>query len=228
MREYNSAHYLFSLHIPKCSGTSFTEVLKKWFWPGFHAHYFRHETNQTPFKPRQVKLLTHKLGIFPLCIHGHFEEEAGVFECYPGASQFITIIRDPLELQISLFYDHKRRLNEQGELYWKGNKVELEYPTIDSWVANRPSFLLKFFPWKVTTDNYQEVIHDNFIFIGVTENLQQSVNQLAKKLGKPLVTIPHLNTSARDEKPSDEAIKQFKEKHKLEYLIYDYVCQLNN
>lgn len=227
MRDYNPSAFLYSLHIPKCGGTSFTEVLKKWFWPGFHAHYFRHETNQMPFKPRKVKLLTHTLGVFPLCIHGHFEEEAGVFECYPNASQFITIIRDPLELQISLFYDHKRRLKEEGNLYWKGRKVTMEHQDIDAWVAERPSFLLKFFPWDLDSGNFQEVIQKNFVYIGIAEDLQRSVNQLAKKIGKKSLSIPHLNTSARDVYPSEEAIKVFKRKHKLEYALYEYVKSIN-
>ncbi|WP_075590603.1 hypothetical protein [Labilibacter marinus] len=228
MRQYNPKEYVFSLHIPKSGGTSFTETLKKWFWPGFHAHYFDHQFNRMPLPIRKFKPPLHKLGIYPMCIHGHFEEECGVYETYPNAKQFITLLRDPLELQISLFFDHQRRLKDTGALYWKGEKVEMEFDSdLDTWVKERPSFLMKFLPWDITKENYKEVLNQHFIHIGVTEYLQKSIDIFAEKLNKKTVQIPHLNKSERFQQASDEAIKIFKEKHELEYLIYDYAVSLN-
>ena len=228
MIQYNPNLFLFSLHIPKSGGTSLTEVLKKWFWPGFHAHYFRHEENKMPFEPRKVKLFAHSIGIFPLCIHGHFEEEADVFTCYPKAKQFITFLRDPLEMHISLFFDHQRRLRDEGALYWKGEKVSIDYEDLDEWIEKRPFFLLHFMPWSVSSENYLDVINKNFIHVGITENLQKSVDIMAQKLGKKTVNIPHLNTSKRSQKPSTTSINVFKKKYALEYSIYEYACSINS
>jgi hypothetical protein len=228
MKAYSSNAILFSQHIPKTAGTSFTEVLKKWFYPGLHAHYVDHQTNTPPRKIHPVKKTLHYLGVYPLCIHGHFEEEHGIFESYPNASQFITVIRDPLEMQVSLFYDHQRRLKENGTLYWKGRQVKQEFGgDLDQWVEERPSYLLKFFPWKLTIENYQKVIQEHFIHIGITENLQTSVNIFAEKLGKKRTEISHKNESERSSSPSESASRVFKEKHTLEYMLYDYVLSLN-
>jgi hypothetical protein len=228
MRKYNRNDVLISQHIPKTAGTSFTNVLHKWFWPGFHAHYYRHETNEMPFKPMMIKNVAHQLRVFPLCIHGHFEEEAGVFETYPKASQFITVLRDPLDLQLSLFFDHQRRLKDSGALYWKGNKVEMEFDgDIDKWVEERPCFILKFFPWHVDFNNYRQILDENFVHVGVTEDMQKSINIFAEKLGKKSVRIDHLNPSPRWQTPSEAAIRKFQNKHQLEYAMYHYACRLN-
>jgi hypothetical protein len=195
---------------------------------GHHAHYYRHEVGKMPLRPRKFKWLLHHLHIFPLCIHGHFEEEAGVFECYPNASQFITVLRDPLQLQISLFFDHKRRLKDKGALYWKGDKVNMAFDgDLDRWVEERPSYILKFFPWDINYNNYQKIIEKNFVHIGVVEQMQKSVNIFAEKLGKRKFNIPHLNVSPRAQRPSETSIRKFKKKHQLEYAMYEYAYQLN-
>lgn len=229
MLNYNKSKTLFSIHIPKSGGTSFNNVLRKWFWPGFHSHYFRHDINKIPPQPPFYKKGLHKLGLSPLCVHGHFVSGSGaVFECYPDASQFISVIRDPLQLTLSMFFYHKKRLKEQGALYWQGKKVEMEYGgDIDKWVEERPCFLFKFFPWEINEQNYKEVVDKNYIHIGVTENLQKSIDIFAEKLGKKSHQIPHLNEAPRSQNPSETAIRKFKEKHKLEYEFYDYICSLN-
>lgn len=228
MRIYNRSNLLFSIHIPKCGGTSFTKVLRRWFLPSFHAHYYDHQHHKMPPKPRWFKTVGHALGIYPMCVHGHFEEECSIEKTYPDANQFITVIRDPLEMQLSLFFDHKRRLKEEGGLFWKGKRVEMEYGgDIDAWVEQRPSYLLKFFPWEINLNNYKQVINEHFIHIGTTEQLQNSVDILANKLGKKSHSILQLNKSPRTEKPSKSSINIFQEKHHLEYAIYQYIYELN-
>ncbi len=229
MRQYNPWMILFSIHIPKCGGTSFTKILRYWFWPGFQGHYFDHESNRMPRRPQWFKTALHRVGIFPLCIHGHFEEECSIARTYPHAKQFITVIRDPLEMQLSLFFDHQRRLKEKGALYWKGKKVEIEYGgDIDAWVEQRHSYLLKFLPWEINIDNYKEVIDQNFVHVCVTDNFQHSIDILAKKLNKKSCVVPKLNKSPRTQLPSESSIKRFQEKHTLEYAIYEYACKINN
>jgi len=229
MRPYDSRKPLFSLHIPKCGGTSFTNVLRSWFWPGFHAHYIAHDQQgQMPGKPHPVKKILHWTGIRPLCIHGHFEDNAHVFDYYPGATQFITILRDPLEMQLSLYWDHRRRIREFGALYWKGKPVEMEFDgDLDRWVAERPCYLLPFFPFELTLDNFSKVLGKHFVHIGVMEKLQQSVDAFAKKLGKPKTQMPKLNLSPRNACPSPTAVSTFREKHPLEYAIYAWALEQN-
>jgi hypothetical protein len=229
MIPYRRSQPLFSLHIPKCGGTSFTEVLRQWFWPSFHAHYIAHDQGgRMPGKPHPVKRLLHLTGVKPMVIHGHFEDEAGLFDCYPKAAQFITILRDPLEMQLSLYWDHQRRIQKFGTLYWKGKAVEMEYGgDLDRWVAERPFYLMPFLPFNLTLENFKDELSKRFVHIGVVEELQASVNHLASRLGKQPVAIPKLNESQRDQLPSESSIDAFRGKCELEYAIYNWALDLN-
>jgi hypothetical protein len=101
MRKYITEKPLFSIHIPKTAGTSFQKILKCWFGDDLYLHYFDEKNNKMPEK------YILKSG---LCIHGHFNKKRGfgVFDYYPEADQFITIIRDPLELHLSNFFFVKK------------------------------------------------------------------------------------------------------------------------
>ena len=230
MIPYRRNRELISIHIPKCAGTSFTNVLREWFWPGFHAHYIAHDQGgRLPGRARLFKRALFSMRMTGMCIHGHFEDEAHVFDYYPKASQFITVIRDPLEMQLSLYWDHKRRLEEFGTLYWKGEPVEMEFGgDINRWVAERPNYLLQFFPWDLNQDNFRRVLGQHFVHIGIAEDLQDSINRMADKLGKPALDVPVLNQSPRSEEPTLDAVNTFKARHPLEYAIYDWVREQNS
>jgi len=55
MNAYNPKKPLISIHIPKCAGTSFTDVLKIWFKGGFLRHYHNEKTNTSPKKHKIEK-----------------------------------------------------------------------------------------------------------------------------------------------------------------------------
>ena len=117
----------------------------------------------------------------------------------------------------------------KNNLYWKGEKLKkiVGYSSIDDWVGNREFYMLDFFPWEVNANNYKDIIEKNFIHIGITENIQRSVDIFADKLGFPRIKIPRINTTERSEKPSEKSILKFKEKCRTEYLIYNFVKELN-
>jgi hypothetical protein len=230
MLEYNKRKVLYSIHIPKTGGTSLNQILYDWFWPGLHAHYYDHKYNKLPRKVRPFKYWFHSLGLYPLCINGHFVpriDGGTIPELYPGADQYITIIRDPLEMQVSLFYNQLREIKKES-LYWLGKpQKDMEYEgDLDLFVTERHSYLLEFFPFKFDKSNYKEAIDSTFVHIGTTEKLQLSIDILADKLKKKRVTVPQLNTSERTASPSEKSIKIFREKHELEYLVFDYVNSL--
>ncbi|NEP22346.1 hypothetical protein [Moorena sp. SIO3I6] len=264
MRNYDPSIPLFSIHIPKAGGQSFSDVLASWFnnnrFPnlnnhpklskiltplnadlflqrflgcGLYFHYKDHVLNKPPRKIPLGKgygsLLSRKI---PECIHGHFEsygDGKSLFEYYPKARQFVTVLRDPLQLQISLYFYHKRLLNN-GVIYWNGHKNNsLAFPCLEDWVKNRGAYMLNLFPWKITKDNFIEILKSNFVHLCVVENYQTSIDILADKLGCPTVKVPVINKSPRDEGDllSDSTINFFKEKHELEYLIYNYALSIN-
>lgn len=226
-KAYNPLKPLISIHIPKCAGTSFDAILKGWFGAGFHRHYFDEKNN---LKPKKI----YADGAIPArpvrtCIHGHFnnKRQMGVFDYYPSADQYITIIRDPLELHISNYFFLKRRIRE-NQNYRNGSKQTLHYHNIDDYLENTNSFMLFHFPWELTQKNYEDILLAHFVHIGVLEKFQQSVDIIAQKLGVPPVPVHRKNTAPRDETPSDRAKEKWLERHPLERSIYRLVLRLND
>lgn len=196
-----------------------------------YFHYGRHVEG----KPPRVVPLSNKYGILqqkrPECLHGHFEphsDKGTLFDYYPDARQFITFLRDPLEMQLSHYFYNKKMI-ESGQMFWRGKKVtQLEYNgDINRWVAERGFYMLHFMPMKFSKDNYKEVIHKYFVHIGVTEIMEQSIKNMASKLNVEPMVVPKENVTKRNIEPSTEAVSIFKEKHQLEYMIYEYALSLN-
>lgn len=70
--------------------------------------------------------------------------------------------------------------------------------------------MVNYTPYEVTMNNYREILEKHFIYIGVVEDMQTSVNELADKLGFPTVDVEHLNSSEWDEEISVELKQKFK------------------
>ena len=219
---------IFFIHIPKCGGTSFLEILKNWFGKKLYLHYYDEKTITKPKKLKLKKTFSNSY-ISDLCIHGHFNKSRGfgISDYYPGIKQFITILRDPVEMQISRYFHWKKQI-ETGNDLRDGQKIYFEYKNIDDFLDKTNSAMLLHFPKEITNDNYVECIDSNFIHIGVINDLQNSVNKIADKLRKPRIAISHNNPSERTENPSASTIKRFMEKSKLEYKIYNYALKLND
>lgn len=225
MLQYDKTKPLFSLHIPKCGGTSFNKLLRRWFLLGYARHYYNQKTGKFP---RKHTLHYKASGILPVCIHGHFDNRNNteLFNYYNEASQFITMLRNPLEIKVSM-YNYILKSVENGSFYQKGQKVNEFNMSVDDFVLNTEFVMKHFLPWKLTMENYKQVIHENFIHIGVMEELQQSVNVLADKLNKSPMEMPKVNVSGSKIQPEKETIKLFKEKYPVEHAIYDYALEMN-
>ena len=131
----------------------------------------------------------------------------------------LTILRDPLEMMASTYF-YILRASEN----WKDQR-RVPQGTLDEYLSNETLNMLGQFPRPVTEQNYRDIINDYFIDVGVTERLEGSLYRIASKLGKNFeaVDLPHTNSSPRSFKPSPHAVQAFKERHRLEYLVYDYV-----
>ncbi len=222
MRRYSVEKPLISLHIPKCAGQSFRETLHRWFGDRLFFHYFQQHNAMPPrrdFSPG-------------ICIHGHFNRTKGfgVMDYYPEADQFITILRNPLDMAISnyFYWKNKARANQikAGKLT-EGD--EHDYKDIDDFFMKRPkSHMLDFMPWELTADNYKETLETAFVWVGFTENLQESIDELARLLGFSTVQIGRINVSSRDEDLSPTVRDTFLADSAFEFEVYDYARQVVN
>jgi hypothetical protein len=229
MREYDPEHPLISIHLPKSGGTTFRKALETWFANRLHYHYFIEQRQQ---RPTRIRLRQGLLGLRRrrgMCIHGFFNRNrgTGVFDYYPGAQQFITIVREPLDQHLSQYF-YLRNKCERGEHYFKGQQVRFKYASPDDYLDREEAYFLRYFPWALSFDNFKRLIDKHFVFVGVTEKMQESVDALAERLGKPKVELERRNVTPRDHGPTPEAIERFKQRHQLEYAIYDYALELNS
>lgn len=213
--KYNPEKALISFHLPKCGGTSLTKILKGWFGERFYTHYYREGA-----MPKRHVLPAGS------CIHGHFnpKRNVGVMEYYPDETQYITFLRDPLDSVKSLYYFNVERESKGLSIGGRelGGFVK-EFPDVDSFIRVAQFQALSHFPFSIDEDNYKEIL-DNFVFIGVMEHYQRSIELLANVLGKPVPRgVPHVNKGKKKEEPSRETEEVFKKRNKVSCLLYDEV-----
>ena len=225
--EYDPKKPLISIHIPKCAGSSFSEILKKWFGRKLRKHYPNGKLGLKPIKHNLYSGVFKKEPIKGLCIHGHFNHQRGngVKDYYPDADQFITIIRDPFNLHLSTyFYIKRQRKKGSGFREGKIHPVLLNEWSLEEYLHGiTKSYICDFLPPEINLQNYKEIL-DRFLFIGITEELQKSIDKLAEKLGFHSVSMVERNKSDWDEQIPEGARQIFTENNRLEMAIYDYVC----
>ncbi|MEP6935232.1 MAG: sulfotransferase family 2 domain-containing protein [Nitrospirota bacterium] len=201
MKTYDPKEPLISIHIPKCAGTSFTDVLKLWFKRGYLHHYHNEKTNTPPQKHNLEEGFFRKRPRSGLCIHGHFNNNRGngVRDYYPGVNQIITIIRHPFELHLSTYFFVKREALTNGEGAYRSGKshpiIQNQWNLEDYLENSGESHIRNFLPPEITQDNYETIIESQFLYIGITERLQKSVDMLANILGFHTVSVPQMNVS---------------------------------
>lgn len=212
MRDYDSNKPLISIHIPKCGGISFTRILEGWFKERLVLHYFDEKNNRMPIKHR----LNPGSGV---CIHGHFNMKRGfgITDYYSEVDQFITILRDPFEILLSNYF-YVKRLGV--EAYRDGLRYDLG--DFSDYLKKHGSFMFLHMPCEITMDNFKEIFEKYFVYIGVLEDIQVSVDCLAKKLGFPVTIITHENISERSIEITEQMREEFKERYPLEHAVYNY------
>ncbi len=230
MRTYHPAQPIIGLHIPKCAGTSLMRVLRGWFGRQVHWHYFDEVHNRMPkrYVPTPWRRLLHRLTGRNVCIYGHFNRARGfgVEAYYPDVDQFFAIVRHPLQITLSRYFAAKL----QGEQRVRGGQrapITARYTTLDAFFAdqiNRP-YLVNYLPGTLTLDNYIEILETRFVYLGVSEDLQVSVDQLAARLGFAGGPVPQINVSKYDETLDPALATKFERSRPLEYAIYHYALE---
>lgn len=225
MKAYDRNKPLISLHIPKCAGTSVRQVLEGWFGLNLYYHYFDRDRQQPP--PRHFLWVDSEKTRFKegVCIHGHFNSRRGfgAHDYYPEADQFITFLRQPLERAVSGFFFTKR--NAEIAKGHGMTRVLDEGYTLEQHLATADISFLHHFPLPLTMENYRELLDRHFVYLGVMEDLQVSVDRLADRLGFPRTTVPRVNVGDYAGPVPASARQKFEKDHELEYAIYRYALE---
>ena len=208
--------YIFH-HIPKCGGTAVVRVLEHWFT--VKRDYISIEQLRG-YKPVGTPIKLSSLSSRH-CICSHFECQYNYLHVrYPevllkeNESKYkaFTFIRDPLELKISLYYYEIKAGRRKGE-----------EQTLENFLLSDQNYLAQRFPCNIS--DYRNIL-DRYFFIGLQEEMQTSIDRLAKLLNKKSINVPLVNVSEKDEQTlnlDEDLICKFKEKNRLSCLIYEYV-----
>ena len=148
---YNKSLPLIMIHIPKTAGTTARAFFDLWFGVNLFPHY----------RDDQLGLLPKKYNIFEspekenTCIYGHFNklEGFGVYDYYPKATQLVTILRNPLELMVSLYFYMKKYPDN-----FKNHKLFPKELFIINVFKKNDTNMVNYFPMTITPLNYKEVI----------------------------------------------------------------------
>lgn len=215
MRSFDPSQPLIFIHVPKTAGTSVRDVVERWFAGRVHRNYFNAAAWRIPDPLPPEQLWNPEA---PPVIYGHFNRDRGfgIEDLYPDVRQFVTILRDPFETLVSTYFYARRR---QGG--WKNRDVPDRLETFLR--TERPNYL-NHFPSGMTMDNYRDLLEEQFVEIGVTEYLPESLQRIAVRLGVDFdpAMLKTLNVSRRDQQVPEEARARFAETYPLEQAVYDY------
>jgi len=218
MIKYQRLEPVIFVHIPKTAGTSVQKIFATWFGKGLIRHYADGITGELPpvFDLRHSESATQAV-----CLYGHFNQLRGfgIPGRYDFVTQYLTIVRDPIEQTISEYF-YIRRVGRN----WK-DQSRVPTGSLEDHIASAKPNFLNHFPDVITKDNYRDVIEEKFIAVGTTEQLEATINLFAKCLGFKPVEIPRENVTLRDQEISDAHRTAFIERNKLEYLVYEYCKQ---
>lgn len=135
---------------------------------------------------------------------------------YPDINQFITVIRDPLETAASSYY-YCRKVG--GKL---ADQSRVPKEDINTYLKTAKSDILSHLPFEFTWKNHEEILSTKFIHVGLTEELDATIEAIAHKLGFEPIPVETLNQTKRDQTIADETRQIFIDNHPLEYAIYNF------
>lgn len=97
------------------------------------------------------------------------------------------------------------------------------HSSINSWVKNVPmNQYRENLPILSNGNSFIKEYGRTFVFNGVYEKLQMSIDILADRLGRHRTSISHQNKTPYKEQPDDQIAADFKSKHAWEYDVYDW------
>lgn len=157
------------------------------------------------------------------CIHAHFDHRRGygLPYFYPEVDQYITILRDPFDIIVSMYFFAKGKATTSG-FFHEGKQVDFcaLYPTLKSYVEDHPVWLYDHLPQDLTLENVDQYVQERFVYIGVFEDMSTSVDQLRRILGKAPMTMPKWNQSTYNEPVPEDLRHWFYHNHPLLDRLY--------
>jgi hypothetical protein len=217
MKPYDAHSALISLHVPKTGGTSLQQVLASWFPDGRLLLHYRAAGKPPP---------RHEL-VGGTCVHGHFNTARGlgVDIYYPDAEQFIAFVRNPFERFLSDWFFMNHRKQSGVRIYQLDGDPDFEtflHARAEEQRQNRNAISMHWhFPSSNAPHLISEAMDSRFVFIGIMERFQPSLDALAAILGKPAAKIGHVNITERPAHDLNSWRPFYEKNFSVEFEIYE-------
>ena len=210
---------LMFVHIPKCAGSSFRAVLKRW--------YGRDHISIDSHDPADLMQRLAGREAPPRAISGHFS--FGIHEGTVAKPCYVSLVRDPVERMASL-YKHARMTPEHSmhaaaasldlaEFY----DLTLDEPRARRWTVGVQCYFLA---RRRTFDATRPIIEANYRLLAPTEAFGQFIDETARLAGQAPDEAPERN---RRPSPPEltEAIAalepRIRQDHVEDQLLYERV-----
>lgn len=208
------------LHIPKTGGITMRRLLDRQYTK---ERVFRYPPDEPirsirKLSPSQLKKIK--------CVYGHFRY--GVHRHFSGKATYITMVRDPLERILSMYYFVRSR--PKNKLYHKVRHMNFSQfvtsrdPRIQLALHNHQTRMIS---GKREPDLQKalENIKKHFAVVGVTEMYPESVIMMKKDLGWKDINYTKENvTKSRPKQlhvPAD-ILRLIRQNNKLDYKLYNF------
>ncbi|MGC1480699.1 MAG: sulfotransferase family 2 domain-containing protein [Chthoniobacterales bacterium] len=228
-------------HIPKCYGTSMRKYFRQFTTP--HPDYVATFDSEESFGKLRYDPATLCAEDFLL---GHFNSVGKhLSDRYPEVLaderfKIFTFLREPLEMQTSLFYYTLKKKPHVAE------RQAERFESLEAYLRKTYNSMASSFP--CTAENFEEVL-GRYFFLGVADQVETSMQVLvartleifrrapqSRSVVRALrgleavekIGLPHENKSARDRQAteiSDETMAIFRERNTLDYALYDYAVK---
>jgi hypothetical protein len=226
MRIYDPDEPVIFMHIPKCAGSSFISLLKRWYGPTYRK--LNQDETQDLLLPRIETQDAQGNWLADVrCIHGHFNHWRGygLPYYYPEIQQYFSIMRDPFDIVVSMYFFFKKR-SQEGRFLFRGQSIAIEehYPTVEHYVRDYPYWVYDHLPQDLDLTNVRQKLSQRFVYLGIFEDLDRSIENLATVLGKPRIPLPKVNVSEYNEPVPAHWRQRFYDDCPLLTQVYEFAA----
>jgi hypothetical protein len=212
---------LFFVHIPKCAGSSFRQVLKRWF--GAEALFL--DTHD----PEELARAVEGLGAPPRAIAGHMP--FGLAQGLPLRPCYVTLVRHPLDRFVSVWRHARRTPADPLHAAARELDVEAFYDlTLEDPQARRRTVAVQcqFLAGARRFETARQVLERDYFLAAPVERYEDFVRACAARFNRPARIPPPRNVSA--EAPAGEEVRarllpRIAADHAEDLRLYEHVLQ---
>lgn len=224
LKVYDPAEPVIFVHVPKCAGTSFIRLLRRWYGPTYH-HPHQDETKDILIPKVATRLASGEFDPQVKVIHAHWDHGRGYGLPYycPEVTQYFTIARDPFDMIVSMYFFVKGKC-ERGEFRYRGEVQDLRelYPSVDHYLDAEQGWVQNHLPIDMSCDNLSDYVARRFVYLGWFEQMETSIDHLAFVLGQKRQILPRHNVSRYDEQVPEHRRSEIHERYPIMKRLYDH------